>query len=273
MKRRDFNKLLLGTSAVAAASPYFSKVAVAADSTDSPYLFKAPFAPTTKEFKPTEVTVLEGRIPSDISGTYFRNGPNQVFVPEDPYHWFDGDGMIHAMSFEKGSIKYFNKQIQTKKLEKETQAGKSLYSGFKARPARQNIQDHLSGLPIYPDTSNTDLVYYSNKLFSLRAPLGEMYEIDTETLETKSTFDFNGQLKKYIAAHSKLDPHTGEFVFFGFDLLPNPNGESFLYNGISNEKTGRLQTSSYKINGSKNCLLYTSPSPRDRTRSRMPSSA
>ena len=28
-----------------------------------------------------------------------------------------------------------------------------------------------------------------------------------------------------------------------------------------------------KLYGSKNCLLYTSPSPRDRTRSRMPSSA
>ena len=28
-----------------------------------------------------------------------------------------------------------------------------------------------------------------------------------------------------------------------------------------------------EINNEKNCLLYTSPSPRDRTRSRMPSSA
>ena len=36
-------------------------------------------------------------------------------------------------------------------------------------------------------------------------------------------------------------------------------------------------TLSYKVNGLANklynCLLYTSPSPRDRTRSRMPSSA
>ena len=31
--------------------------------------------------------------------------------------------------------------------------------------------------------------------------------------------------------------------------------------------------SSLKITGSRTCLLYTSPSPRDRTRSRMPSSA
>ena len=35
-----------------------------------------------------------------------------------------------------------------------------------------------------------------------------------------------------------------------------------------NEKTGL-----FRANGSWICLLYTSPSPRDRTRSRMPSSA
>ena len=43
-----------------------------------------------------------------------------------------------------------------------------------------------------------------------------------------------------------------------------------------NECSGREQTShhmEYRIETSNICLLYTSPSPRDRTRSRMPSSA
>ena len=39
-----------------------------------------------------------------------------------------------------------------------------------------------------------------------------------------------------------------------------------------NEEVFRQQTGDLEIHG-KNCLLYTSPSPRDRTRSRMPSSA
>ena len=34
-----------------------------------------------------------------------------------------------------------------------------------------------------------------------------------------------------------------------------------------------VQFSRFIVNASKGCLLYTSPSPRDRTRSRMPSSA
>ena len=46
--------------------------------------------------------------------------------------------------------------------------------------------------------------------------------------------------------------------------------------GISKTRDGARQLVSHKhvtVNGSIVCLLYTSPSPRDRTRSRMPSSA
>ena len=44
-----------------------------------------------------------------------------------------------------------------------------------------------------------------------------------------------------------------DYSEYDYELLEPPNGSSRLYNYI--------------------CLLYTSPSPRDRTRSRMPSSA
>ena len=41
---------------------------------------------------------------------------------------------------------------------------------------------------------------------------------------------------------------------------------------VKNE-AGNIDTLVSEIHQSLNCLLYTSPSPRDRTRSRMPSSA
>ena len=40
-----------------------------------------------------------------------------------------------------------------------------------------------------------------------------------------------------------------------------------------NEERGKLAIEQFQCEWFKNCLLYTSPSPRDRTRSRMPSSA
>ena len=42
---------------------------------------------------------------------------------------------------------------------------------------------------------------------------------------------------------------------------------------VGNAKCGDIMKMYLKIKDNKICLLYTSPSPRDRTRSRMPSSA
>ena len=66
------------------------------------------------------------------------------------------------------------------------------------------------------------------------------------------------------------DPSTGEHVPYG-DYLPNAQGEDVVA-GIRNTlplaKLEEIDAASYK-----GCLLYTSPSPRDTERSRMPSSA
>ena len=48
------------------------------------------------------------------------------------------------------------------------------------------------------------------------------------------------------------------------------NGTTYNIFLIRGKKTALIDTSHLKF---KDCLLYTSPSPRDRTRSRMPSSA
>ena len=50
-------------------------------------------------------------------------------------------------------------------------------------------------------------------------------------------------------------------------------GEVWLASGQSNMEMTLSGNNREPVNGSLDCLLYTSPSPRDRTRSRMPSSA
>ena len=59
-----------------------------------------------------------------------------------------------------------------------------------------------------------------------------------------------------------------------FDLNGgNLYGNKLYGNSITTYDPGHIPNDSLKGGKSISCLLYTSPSPRDRTRSRMPSSA
>ena len=59
-------------------------------------------------------------------------------------------------------------------------------------------------------------------------------------------------------------------IFIGTSLLPGDVAEIILGQMATPESLAALRE---KLGMNHPCLLYTSPSPRDRTRSRMPSSA
>jgi len=46
------------------------------------------FAPWRMEGVAEDLEVT-GRIPHELAGTYYRNGPNPAFEPPGRYHWFD----------------------------------------------------------------------------------------------------------------------------------------------------------------------------------------
>lgn len=114
MERRAFNKLFLSTAIASLSFTRLSKLANAANEVDSPYLFVRPFRPTKFEIDSTKMKAIFGQIPIDLNGSYFRNGPNQHFIPDAAYHWFDGDGMIHCARLSSGEAFYSNKQVKTK---------------------------------------------------------------------------------------------------------------------------------------------------------------
>ena len=62
-----------------------------------PYM-SGPWTPQHEEVNATDLTVLEGAIPTDIDGVYIRNTENPVHRPLGRYHPFDGDGMVHMIS-------------------------------------------------------------------------------------------------------------------------------------------------------------------------------
>ena len=68
----------------------------------------------------------------------------------------------------------------------------------------------------------------------------------------------------------ELDGKTFQIV--DFQHVKPGKGPAFVRTKLKNLENGRVLENTFS-SVSQNCLLYTSPSPRDRTRSRMPSSA
>jgi carotenoid cleavage dioxygenase-like enzyme len=159
---------------------------------------------------------VHGEIPGELRGTFYRNGPNPYFEPAGEYHLFDGDGMIHALTFGEGGARYRNRWIQSAGLGYERKAGRALYGGM-ANPQRPDPEliGHGSGAK---NVANTNIVRHAGSLLCLwegAAPT----EI-SEDLATLGLHDYAGKLDGPMTAHPKLDPSNGELVFFGYSAVP-----------------------------------------------------
>ena len=155
--------------------------------------------------------IVEGEIPKDLFGSYYRNGPDPQFPPMGgSYHWFAGDGMIHAFHFENGKVSYKNRWVKTSKWRQERKAGKSLL----------NIFNPMEPDPLWnPDgedgTANTNILFHAGKLLALEE--GHLpFEIDPLSLESIGSWNYAGNLKSPMTAHPKIDPLTGDMVGFGY---------------------------------------------------------
>lgn len=180
---------------------------------DHPYLHGV-FAPVDSECQDDNLEV-EGELPGDLQGCYVINSPNQRYKPPGRYHYYDGDGMLHALYFRDGKVNYARRWVRTFAFEHETKAGQAVWPGL-AGP----FNFDLPGGPI-KDNSNTDVIFYAGKLLSLWYLAGVPYRIDPNTLETVGAEDFGGALKRKLSAHSKVDPETGELIFFDYGNEPH----------------------------------------------------
>ena len=86
----------------------------------SPYLLGS-YAPVHAEIDGA-CELIAGEVPRDLHGLLVRNGPNPKYEPKGRYHWFDGDGMLHAFHIENGSVRYRNRWVRTRGLAKEDAA-------------------------------------------------------------------------------------------------------------------------------------------------------
>ncbi len=188
---------------------------VALDAGENPYLMGG-YAPVDTEIAADDLEVI-GEIPPDLNGLYVRNGPNPRYKTEGRHHWFDGDGMLHAIHLRDGTATYRNRWIRTDGFAADNDAGRANWRGV-AEP-RDGNPDDGSRLRL-KDTANTDILFHNGNLIAMWYLAGEPYRIDPATLETLGKEDWQGTRQSCVSAHAKVDQHTGEFLFFDYGPQP-----------------------------------------------------
>ncbi len=178
---------------------------------DNPFL-QGYYEPITFEADAPDL-IVEGEIPRDLNGTFYRNGPNPQFPPENEYHFFTGDGMIHAFTFDNGKVSHKNRWAKTKRFEIEKRLGGSYFSGVNPLETDPKLLEFV--LNDKQGVANTNVIWHGGRLLLLTE--GFMpFEMDPKTLESLGTWDFYGKLKTSMTAHSRRDPRTDEMLFYSY---------------------------------------------------------
>jgi len=159
---------------------------------------------------------VQGELPAELSGVFARNSGNPQFEPAGRYHWFDGDGMIHALHLEGGEATYRNRWVRTPAFTREREAGRALWPGL-LEPLDPSLQ------PPIKDTANTDVIWHNGQLLATWWLSGTPMALSLPELETLGPCTFGGKLPwQGCAAHPKVCPRTGELLFFGYSLFKKP---------------------------------------------------
>lgn len=156
---------------------------------------------------------VRGDLPRELNGTLIRNGANPQF--ERPgAHWFFGDGMLHAFQIQNGRVSYRNRWVRTPKWIAEHQAGRALFGAY-----NQILPQVPACVTRDGGVANTNVIFHSGRLLALEEAHPPT-EIDLSTLETRGYFTFGDAISGPFTAHPKVDPITGELIFFSY----NANG-------------------------------------------------
>lgn len=200
---------------------------------------------------------IVGELPRELNGTLYRNGPNPQFeVPGA--HWFVGDGMLHAFHLENGRASYRNRWVRTPKWLAEHDAGRAFFGkgfGNKLPDAPAHVTDG--------GVANTNIIFHAGKLLALEeAHLPT--EIEPGTLATRGYHNYQGRVAGSFTAHPKIDPVTGELVFFGYNAA-GPLTSALSYGSIdASGKVTRFERPAWCTTSSSPrtmCCFRSCPSP------------
>ena len=168
-----------------------------------------------------EAERVQGQIPAGIEGTLFLSCVGRNSVGGQQFgHWFDGDGMINAVTIRNGRAHFKNRYVRTPKFVNESAAQKILYRGV----GTQIPGGMLKNMFRTPgNAANTNVILHGGKLLALWEG-GKPWELNPATLESIGEYTFEGGLSttQPFSAHARRDPRSGYLYNFGVFGVPKP---------------------------------------------------
>jgi carotenoid cleavage dioxygenase-like enzyme len=156
---------------------------------------------------------VEGKIPTDLNGGFYRTGPDAQFPMRQGNIPFDGEGHVSLFRFKDGNAHFKSRFVRNERYVAQEQAGKILFPMY-----RNPYLDDPSVKGKSRGTHNTHIIHHNNRLLALKedSPPAAM---DLNTLETlDGVYRFDGQLdSQTFTAHPKLDSKTGNLIGFGYE--------------------------------------------------------
>jgi len=198
--RRELGGFMLGATTFAAL-PVWAK---------EPHNWQLGFKTPPQELD-SELKRISGKLPSDLEGVLFRNGPAQYERNGVRLgHWFDGDGMIQRFIIGNDRVRHRGRFVSTNKRRAEEKAKRFLYSGFGFSPPNPVP---LRG-PDDINAANTSVLRVGNELWALWEG-GSPWRLDAENLNTIGRHAFPNEFDGApFSAHPKQGP-DGDIWNFG----------------------------------------------------------
>ncbi|MCP5143640.1 MAG: carotenoid oxygenase family protein [Gammaproteobacteria bacterium] len=157
--------------------------------------------------------VVEGALPKDINGTWFRLTPDPYYPPKfDHDNFFASDGMLSMFRFHDGKVDYKTRYVMTDRLKAERAAGRALFGIY-----RNPYTDDSSVKDVPRGVANTTPVWHADRLLMLKEDSLPM-AMDPATLATLGWWNFDGRIRsETVTAHPRIDFDTGEMFLNGYE--------------------------------------------------------
>lgn len=156
---------------------------------------------------------VEGKIPPDLNGAFYRVGPDAQY-PLDPRNIpFDGEGHVSMFRIKDGRVTYKSRFVKNDRYNAQAKAHRALFHMY-----RNPFVDDPSVKGLSRSTANTHIIDHRHMLLALKedSPPAALDLLTLETLEPSHTF--GGQLESAtFTAHPKVDSETGDIIAFGYE--------------------------------------------------------